>query len=253
MNREAHVASVLPPPPAEVDAADLGGRRIAELQQRLAAAAHLRPRHLHHAVLLGELVGGEQFVAQPLALLVVGGDALGAAGVHLLDLIQPRHAHRLAFRMLLQRRAAVAAELQLGGMRPHGHGRRLPHSSASWVARVAVPAATALSCRPRIAPLHLVGVALVIDQRVGPELADAHKARPGDEGAAAHLLARAGDVGHQRQPREVVARHEALAGQVAVGAEVVVVVAAAWLVGQQQLLLQPCRPQALIGRLPFPL
>ena len=58
---------------------------------------------------------------------------------------------------------------------------------------------------------HLVGVALVINQRVGPELADAHEARPGNERAASHLLTATGDVSHQRQPREVVARHEALA------------------------------------------
>ena len=81
--------------------------------------------------------------------------------------------------------------------------------------------------------LHLVGVALVIDKRMGPEFADAHEARPGDERAASHLLTAAGDVGHQRQAREVVARHEALAGQIAVRAEVVVVVAAAGFVGQQ--------------------
>ena len=88
---------------------------------------------------------------------------------------------------------------------------------------------------------------------MGPELADADKARPGDERAASHLLTAARDVGHQRQAREVIARHEALAGQIAVGAEVVVVVAAAWFVGQQQLLLQPCRPLPLIRRLPFAL
>ena len=90
-------------------------------------------------------------------------------------------------------------------------------------------------------PFHLVGVALVIDQRVGAKFTDAHKAWAGDVSATAHLFAGARDVGHQRQSREVVTRHEALAGQVAVSAEVVVV-SAAGLISKQQLLLHPCCP-----------
>ena len=101
--------------------------------------------------------------------------------------------------------------------------------------------------------LHLVGVALVIDQRVGPELRDPHETRPGDESAATHLFPAAGDVGQQGKPGEVVAGHEALAGQIAVGAEIRVGGSTAGLGGQQQLLLHSGGAVALIRRHAFAL
>ena len=197
VNREAHVVLVFPPAPAQVHAADLGGRGIADFQQGLATAAHLGLGHLHHAVFLGEFVGGDQLIAEPLALLVVRGDPISPFGGDLLDLIEPWDAHRLAFGVQLERCAAVAAQLRFSGIAEvgmaagaadqrvlRGQGRRTGSNGVVLQAE---------QCA-----LHLVGVALVIDQRVGSEFTDAHKAWAGDVGATAHLLAGAGDVGHQR-------------------------------------------------------
>ena len=99
--------------------------------------------------------------------------------------------------MQLERCAAVAAQLRFSGIAEvgmaagaadqrvlRGQGRRTGSNGVVLQAE---------QCA-----LHLVGVALVIDQRVGSEFTDAHKAWAGDVGATAHLLAGAGDVGHQR-------------------------------------------------------
>ena len=168
MDGESHDIPVLTPPPAEVDAGDLGRRRVAQLQQRAASAAHLCAGDLGGVVLLGELIGGQQLVAQPLAFLVVGGDPIGAAGVHLLDLIKLRDANGLAFRVNFEGCAAMAAELQVGCFSQVGMaagaadqgilGGESGHASCRGVL---------LQAENRT--LHLVGVALVIDQRVGPE------------------------------------------------------------------------------------
>ena len=110
VNREAHVVFVLPPPPAEVHPADLRGRCVAEFQQRLSLATHLGLRHFHHTVVLGEFVGGDQLVAEALALFVVGGDPISSPRGDLLDLIQLRDPNGFALGMQLQRCAAVATQ-----------------------------------------------------------------------------------------------------------------------------------------------
>ncbi len=65
-----------------------------------------------------------------------------------------------------------------------------------------------------------VGAALVIDEAARAELGERQEARTLQVGLASPSIVRRRHVRHQRQAREVVARQEALGGEVAVGVEV---------------------------------
>ena len=234
---EAHVVGVLSPFPAEVDAANRGGRCVAQLQQRFLIQQQLGLVDLHLAIHPGEGIGGEQVVPEPLAFLVVGGDAVSPLGHHLLDLVELRDPNGEAIGLELQGLLAMAAEFQLSVFAEMGV-TAMAANQGILSGEIGCTSCGFGVLQAKQGTLHSVGVALVIDQRVGAEFTDADKARPGDVHPAIHLLTAARHVGHQGQAREVVARHKALARQVAVGAEVAAAVVAI-AARQQQLLLAP--------------
>jgi hypothetical protein len=61
-----------------------------------------------------------------------------------------------------------------------------------------------------------IAPSLMVDEGTRTELGDGQETRARDKFVAAFTLAPAGDIGRQRQTREVIARKEALCGEVAV-------------------------------------
>src|SRR5690606_39033132 len=61
-------------------------------------------------------------------------------------------------------------------------------------------------------PSDAIRTALVINDRQGPKLTQTDEPGPRQEAVTRDLLP-AGDIGHQRQPGEIVSRQESLAGQ----------------------------------------
>ena len=72
--------------PAEVDAVEVGGVAVAEPHGERVTAVDLGVLAVELAADLREAVGGDELVAEALALLLVAGDALGELQAHVLKL-----------------------------------------------------------------------------------------------------------------------------------------------------------------------
>ena len=153
-------------------------------------------------------VGGVQLVPDAVALLLVGRDALASAADDGLQLEQflPGFAEALAA-LLTHVGAGVGLVVVTTGLT---HLEPAAHDVSRSV--------TTVAARQRDAG-DLVAGTLVLDQGVGPELANGQEAGA-LEPRALRSPARTGDVGRQGQPGEGVPGEETLRGEVAVGVEV---------------------------------
>src|SRR5579884_771244 len=163
------------------------------------------------AVDLAEADRGADLIALAAALLIIRGDPLASARLHVLQAEQTRQWFR---------QDRVAPDAQVG-----------PATLLDLVQLPALPAQLrsrhrqrVLLTRLRSGQDHLVNLVLrplVVDDAPRPELSDREEARALHE-LIARIPPRAAprDIGGQGKPGEVVARQEPLAGEVAVDVEV---------------------------------
>jgi hypothetical protein len=212
VEEEAGRIGVLAPAPAEVDPPDVGRVAVGEggeggavlVDQGGGATATV-------AIDSGEVDVGAQVVADPQALFFVRGDPVAAAGDDV------AHAEEVL--------VDVTGERVAGGATIRGEGARYGLDRAAGAAAEGSGAQTIraalLSLGAEDDLVDLEARSFVVDDRAGSELGDGEEARAREElvvGAAA--AASAGQVGREREAREVVAGEETFAGEVAVGVEV---------------------------------
>ena len=230
--------------PAVVHAPDGGGRAVLKLQQGAGFVGHDGGDHLQLAVGLGELQGGLHVVALAHALFFIGGDAFGTLGGDVFDAVEVLDFFR-TFKGCVARYTPVG--IALGAEMSVATGRA---QTRHFGGQLGSFGHLVLSTNGEQGFGDAVLAALMVDEAVGAKLAQGQEPGARQEALAPDVAPSGRYVGHERQAREVVARQEALAGQVAVGVEVAVEGAFA---GQQQVALLAGFVVALLGFTPFAL